>query len=366
MDGVDSVEGRGGEGNMAQMMRAVVKTQPKEGAEVRMVPVPKIGPNEALVQVKATTICGTDVHIYQWNEWADQRIGAGHLPQTMGHEFSGTVVEVGSEVRRVKVGDFVSAETHIPCTHCIQCLTGQMHICQNLKILGVDLNGAFAEYIAVPELVLWKNDPAIPPEFAAAQEPLGNAVYAALVEPVSARTVLIYGDGPAGLFAVGVARVSGAARVYLAGLSPFRLEIGRQMGADAIFDVSKDDVEKQILEDTHGGGVDVVLDMVGRQSVLDQGLKLVRKGGRYSAFGLPDGRLSIDLNNGVIFKGLRLYGINGRLMYETWVQVSNLLASKRLNIQPVLTHKLPLEDFARGFDLLTHDPIQAGKIAFVL
>lgn len=349
---------------MAETMRAVVKTSPRSGAEVRQVPLPKIGPNEALVKVKATTICGTDVHIYQWNEWAQGRIGP-RVPQVMGHEFSGDVVEVGSEVHRVKPGDFVSAETHIPCTHCVQCLTGQMHICSNLKILGVDRDGCFAEYIAVPELVLWRNDPKIPPEAAAAQEPLGNAVYATLVEPVSARSVLIYGDGPAGLFAAGVARASGAARVYLAGLSPYRLQIGKRMGADVILDVSKDKVEEVILDETRGVGVDVVLDMVGRQSVLDQGLKLVRKGGRYSAFGLPDGRLSIDLNNGVIFKGVRLLGINGRIMFETWVQVSNLLASGRLDISPVLTHKMRLEEFNQGFDLLTHDPIQAGKIAFV-
>jgi threonine 3-dehydrogenase len=350
---------------MAETMRAVVKTSPQVGAELQRVPIPRIGPNEALVRVKATTICGTDVHIYQWNEWAQGRIGP-RIPQVMGHEFSGEVVEVGSEVHRVKLGDFVSAETHIPCTHCVQCLTGQMHICSNLKILGVDRHGCFAEYIAVPELVLWRNDPKISPAAAAAQEPLGNAVYATLVEPVAARSVLIFGDGPAGLFATGVARVSGASRVYLAGLSPYRLELGRRMGADVLLDVSKDKVEEIILDETQGVGVDVVLDMVGRQSVLDQGLQLVRKGGRYSAFGLPDNRLSIDLNNGVIFKGVRLLGINGRVMYETWVQVSNFLASGRLDITPVLTHQMPLEDFHRGFDLLTHDPIQAGKIAFVL
>lgn len=350
---------------MAETMRAVVKTSPRAGAELRTVEVPRIGPDEVLVQVKASTICGTDVHIYDWNEWANGRIGP-RIPQTMGHEFSGVVVEAGQACKRIRPGDFVSAETHIPCLGCVPCLTGQMHICSNLKILGVDRNGSFAEYIAVPELVLWKNDPAIPPELAAAQEPLGNAVYATLVEPVAGRTVLIYGDGPAGLFSVGVARVSGASRIYLVGLSPLRLEIGRKMGADVVLDASKDRVEELVLDETHGGGVDVVLDMVGRQSVLDQGLRLVRKGGRYSAFGLPDGRLSIDLNNGVIFKGVRLLGINGRLMFETWVQMSNLLASGKLDITPVITHRLPLEDFARGFDLLTHEPIQAGKIAFML
>jgi len=350
---------------MAELMRAVVKATAKDGAEIRQVPRPQIKPDEALIRVRATTICGTDVHIYQWNEWAQGRIGP-RVPQIMGHEFAGDVVEAGSACKRVKVGDFVSAETHIPCTHCVQCLTGQMHICRNLKILGVDCNGCFAEYIAVPEIVLWRNDPKIPPEYAAAQEPLGNAVYATLVEPVTARSVLIYGDGPAGLFAAGVAHVSGASKVYMVGLSPLRLGIAKQMGADVILDAGKDKVEEIILDDTGGTGVDVVLDMVGRQSVLDQGLKLVRKGGRYSAFGLPDGRLSIDLNNGVIFKGVRLLGINGRVMFETWVQVSNLLASGRLDIAPVITHRMPLEQFAAGFDLLVHEPIQAGKIAFIL
>ncbi len=248
---------------------------------------------------------------------------------------------------------------------CVQCMTGQMHICINLKILGVDRDGCFAEYIAVPAIVVWKNDPAIPPEIAAAQEPLGNAVYATLVEPVTARTVLIFGDGPTGLFAAGVARASGASRVFVVGINEGRLAIARQMGADVVLNGQRDDVRKIVMEQTNGIGADVVLDMVGLQSVLDLGLELVRKGGRFSAFGLPDGRLSIDMNNGVIFKGLRLYGINGRLMYETWLQVSQLLASGRLDIRPVITHKLPLEEFRRGFELLAEVPIKAGKIVLI-
>jgi threonine 3-dehydrogenase len=244
-------------------------------------------------------------------------------------------------------------------------MTGQMHICSNLKILGVDRDGCFAEYIAVPAIVVWKNDPAIPHELAAAQEPLGNAVYATLVEPVTARTVLIFGDGPTGLFAAGVARASGASRVFLVGINEGRLAIARRMGADVVLNGRTDDVRKTVMEQTNGVGADVVLDMVGLQSVLDLGLELVRKGGRFSAFGLPDGRLSIDLNNGVIFKGLRLYGINGRLMYETWLQVSQLLASGRLDIRPVVTHTLPLEEFRRGFELLAEVPIMAGKVVLL-
>jgi threonine 3-dehydrogenase len=348
---------------MAERMKAVVKTRGAAGAELTRVPVPQIQPDEVLIRVKATSICGTDVHIYQWNEWSRSRIKS--LPQVLGHELSGEIVEVGSTVRNLKPGDFVSSETHIPCQRCVQCMMGQMHICSNLKILGVDRDGCFAEFIAVPALVVWKNDPAIPPEVAAAQEPLGNAVYATLVEPVTARTVLIYGDGPTGLFAAGVAKASGAARVFLVGINEARMEIARQMGADVVLDARRDDVSEVVLEETGGIGTDIVLDMVGLQSILDEGLKLVRKGGRYSAFGLPDGRLSIDLNNGVIFKGLRLYGINGRLMYETWLQVSQLLSSGRLDIRPVITHKLPLEDFEQGFALLTEMPIRAGKVVLL-
>jgi threonine 3-dehydrogenase len=348
---------------MAEKMRAVVKRRREAGAEIEEVAIPRILPGEVLIRVKATSICGTDVHIYQWNEWAQSRIRT--IPQTLGHELAGEIVEVGSAVTAWRVGDFVSAETHIPCMHCVQCMTGQMHICSNLQILGVDRDGCFAEYIAVPALVVWKNDRAIPPEVAAAQEPLGNAVYATLVEPVSARTVLIFGDGPTGLFAAGVARASGASLVIVVGINEARMEIASRMGADRVLHAKHDDVRKVVLEATNGIGADVVLDMVGLQSVLDLGLELVRKGGRFSAFGLPDGRLSIDMNNGVIFKGLRLYGINGRLMYETWLQVSQLLASGRLDIRPVITHKLPLEDFRRGFELLAEVPITAGKIVLI-
>lgn len=348
---------------MGEMMKAVRKTQPGPGAQLTKVPIPTIQPDEVLVKVRATTICGTDVHIYQWNEWSQSRIR--NLPQTLGHELAGEVVEVGAMVTTIRTGDLVSCETHIPCGGCVPCMTGQMHICANLKILGVDRDGCFAEYVAVPAVVCWKNDPSIPFEIAAAQEPLGNAVYATLVEPVTARTVLIFGDGPTGLFAAGVARAAGASKVMLVGINEARLDIARKMGADIVLHSMKDDVRSIVRDATSGIGADVVLDMVGVQPVIDLGLELVRKGGRFSAFGLPDGRVSIDLNNGIIFKGLRLYGINGRLMFETWLQVSQLLASGRLDIRPVLTHQLPLEDFDRAFALIAQVPITVGKVVLI-
>lgn len=344
---------------MPEKMRAVVKTKPAPGAELIEVDVPEIGPNDVLVKVKATSICGTDVHIYEWNEWAQSRIP---VPQTLGHEFAGEIVEVGSQVTGLKVGDFISAETHIPCNYCKQCLTGQQHICANLKILGVDCNGCFAEYASIPALVAWKNDPSIPPEFASVQEPLGNAVYCTTVEPVLGKSVLVFGDGPTGLFSTGVARVAGATLIMLVGRHPVRLEIGKKMGADILINGHSDDVEAVVREATGGIGVDVVLDMAGTQVAIDQGFRLVRKGGRYSAFGVASGPVQLDLNNGVVFKGVTIYGINGRLMYDTWFTVANLLRSKRLDISPIVTHKLPLDEFEKGFSLMMTRPKVSGKV----
>lgn len=345
---------------MAEKMKAVVKTERAAGAQYMEVDIPKPAPNEVLVKVKATSICGTDVHIYQWDEWSQGRIK--NIPQTLGHELAGEIVEVGSAVTKGKVGDYISAETHIPCDNCIQCLTGQRHICGHLKILGVDCNGAFAEYIAVPETVIWKNDRSVAPQFACVQEPLGNAVYCTLVEPVVGKSVLIFGDGPTGLFAAGVANVAGAGKVMIVGRHEFRLNIAKKMGADVLIHGHDDDVEAIVMEETNGVGVDVVLDMAGTQVAIDQGFKLVRKGGRYSAFGIASGRVDWDINNGVVFKGVTIYGINGRLMYDTWYQVAGLLSSGRLDISPVVSHILPLESFEEGFSLMMTRPKVSGKV----
>jgi threonine 3-dehydrogenase len=345
---------------MPEKMKAVVKTKRAEGAELIEKSIPKIAPDQVLVKVKATSICGTDVHIFQWDEWSQGRIK--QIPQILGHELAGEIVEVGSAVTKARVGDYVSAETHIPCDHCIQCLTGQRHICGNLKILGVDCDGAFAEYIAVPETVIWKNDRSIPPQFASVQEPLGNAVYCTLVEPVVGKSVLIFGDGPTGLFAAGVAHVAGAAQIMLVGRHPFRLDIAKKMGADVLIHGHEDNVEEKVMDLTHGVGVDVVLDMAGTQVAIDQGFRLVRKGGRYSAFGIASGKVNWDINNGVVFKGVTIYGINGRLMYDTWYQVAGLLRSGKLDISPVVTHMLPLEEYEKGFSLMMTRPKVSGKV----
>ncbi len=341
-------------------MVAVRKTGRTGGAELVELPIPRPGPGEVLVKVRATSICGTDVHIYGWNAWAEHRIR--HVPQTLGHEFAGDVVDVGPDVRQLRVGDYVSAETHIPCLRCQQCLTGQMHICHNLKILGVDCDGCFAEYAIVPEIVAWKNDRSIPASVASVQEPLGNAVYCTLVEPVVGKSVLIFGDGPTGLFAAAVARVAGATDIVLVGREDYRLDIARRVGADMTINGATADVSALVAERTHGLGVDVVLEMSGTQLAVDQGLELVRKGGRFSAFGLASAKLQVDMTDGVIFKGLTVHGISGRRMFETWHIVRNLLASGRLDIQPIITHKMPLRQFGDGFDLMMNLPKMSGKI----
>jgi threonine 3-dehydrogenase len=345
---------------MANTMIALRKTQRARGAELQEIPIPEIKPNEVLIKIQASSLCGTDVHIYEWDQWAQSRIK--NVPYTVGHETTGIVVKKGSMVTRVEEGDAVSVETHIPCMHCKQCITGQMHICQNLKILGVDTNGAFAEYLAVPEIVVWKNDPSVPPEYMSIQEPLGNAVHATLIEPVHGKSVVILGDGPVGLFSAGVARASGATQIFMTGIEPFRLNIGKQMGVDRIINVAKENAIEIVKQETNGVGADVVLEVSGVASAMQDGVKMLRHGGRYCFFGIFKENLVATPLNDIIFNGGRFYGINGRQMFDTWFTVSNLLASKRLDVRPVVTHKLPLSHFAEAFELMTESPKKAGKI----
>ncbi|HDN80031.1 MAG TPA: L-threonine 3-dehydrogenase [Chloroflexi bacterium] len=346
---------------MPEKMRAILKTKPGPGFEMRLVDIPTVGPDEILVKVKATSICGTDVHIYKWDSWAQSRIKP---PLIVGHEFCGEVVEVGKNVKSIKVGDFVSAESHIPDMTCPVCRKGQPHICRNLKIIGVDTNGCFAEYAVIPEICAWKNDPDLDPAIASIQEPLGNAVYTVLAEPIAGQTVAIFGDGPAGLNAIAVARAAGASTIFHIGKHKFRLDIGRKLGADVSINITQEDVDpvKIILEATGGVGVDVVLEMAGSPLSIEQGFAVLRKGGRFSAFGIPSEPVRIDLANAIIFKGARVLGINGRLLWETWYQMTGLLRSGKLDPSPVITHRISLDEFEKGFELLTSKERRVGKV----
>ncbi len=331
-------------------MKAVVKTERKRGAAFMDVPEPEFGKKDILVKVKAAAICGTDLHIYQWNKWAEEKINP---PQIMGHEFAGEVVAVGKEVRRVKVGDFISAETHISCGHCYQCLTGHPEVCENLRILGVSRDGAFAEYIAIPEKIAWKNPENLPVEFAAIQEPLGNAVDTVLAEDVAGKTVAITGVGPIGLLAVGVARVSGATKIIVSDLSEYHLSIAKKMGADVVVNAAETNFKEVVMEETKGLGVDVGLEMSGSERAFNDLLSVMTPSGRVSLLGLfGNDSVSVPLNDNVIFKKLRIYGITGRRIFQTWEIVSRFLSSGRLDVSPVITHKFPLKDFEKGMELM--------------
>jgi threonine 3-dehydrogenase len=350
-------------------MKAVVKVKPERGgAELQDVDVPTIGPDEVLLRVQATSICGTDVHIYEWNPWAQRRIGENRLPQILGHEVAGEVVEAGEFVKNIKKGDYVSSETHIFNPGDLQSLLGQRNVGENMEILGVDRDGVFAEYVMLPERVCWVNDRSIPPEFASVQEPLGNGVYAVLGEDadVAGKSMVIVGDGPTALFATSVARACGVAKIIVVGYSDFNMEIARRMGADYILDIKKTSLEERhrfVLEQTSGYGVDISLEMVGGEVPIKEAFRHLRKGGRLTAFGITaEAQVPIDYNNGIVFKGCQIHGVNGRKVFDTWYRMRGLLASKRLDISPVVTHVMALDDFEKGFEMLLAEPRQAAKI----
>ena len=343
-------------------MQALIKTAAGPGLSLTDWADPTPGPRDAVVKVAATSLCGTDAHIYRWDEWAQQRI---HPPRIIGHELCGHVVEVGREVSLVKVGDYVAAESHLTCGACFQCRTGQAHVCKNYKILGIDRDGSYAQYVALPEGVLWQTASDIPPELACVQEPLGNAVDAALAEDLTGHTVLITGCGPTGLFAAAVARTAGAATIIASDVSDYRLGLAKQVGVDHVLNVRTeppDRVAAAILEMTAGEGVDASLEMSGDPTALHQAFRAVKNGGRVTLFGIPTGPVSFDLPNEMIFKGIRVYGITGRRLFSTWYRLAGLFKAG-LDIRPLVTHSFPLKEFATGFELIQSG--QCGKVVLI-
>ena len=339
-------------------MRALVKVARAPGLELQNVPVPTPGPGEVIVRVAATSLCGTDYHIYRWDEWAQGRI---HPPRIIGHEMCGEVVDLGPDVSSVTIGDYVAAESHLTCGFCFQCRTGNAHVCRNYRILGVDLDGSYAEYVRLPERALWKTSRDIPPELACLQEPLGNAVHAALAEDITGQSVLITGCGPTGLFATAVARTAGAGLLIATDISDYRLGLAKQLGADHVVKAGSD--EANVIERlTDGQGVDVVLEMTGNPTAIHTAFRFVKNGGRVTLFGIPEARVSFDMTNEIIFKGIRVFGITGRKLFQTWYRLTGLFKAG-LNITPVVTHTLPMQRFAEGFDLIAKG--QCGKIVLL-
>jgi len=345
---------------MKATMKAIVKTKPGPGAEICEVDEPEITrPDQIKVRVQATSICGTDYHIYSWDRWSANRVVP---PRIMGHEFAGEVVEVGAQVESLCVGDYVSGESHWVCGHCQQCLMNDRHVCANTRILGVDVNGCFAPYVVVPAASAWKNDRSVPPEIACIQDPLGNAVHATLSGEVIGRTVAVLGCGPIGIFAGAVAKAAGASAVYATDTRNYRLELATKLGADQVINVLEADAEAAILSLTGGKGVDVVLEMSGAPSAIRQAMRICRRGGRVSLMGIPAQPVELDMAEDMIFKGLTIHCIVGRRLYETWDTMRSLLASGRLDVSPAITHILPFEEFSHGMDLMRDGA--CGKVVF--
>jgi len=343
----------------ARTMRALAKTRPEPGAELIQRQVPTPGPGEVLLKMVAASICGTDYHLYSWDKWASEIVKP---PVVLGHELAGVVAETGSGVTRVKEGDLVGVESHIVDWTCAQCRAGNMHLCRNLRVIGAHVDGGFAEYVVVPETNAIESN-GLDPAVVALQEPMGNAVHAAFVEPIEGRTVAVTGCGPIGLCSVGIAKAAGASFVVATDTEPYRLKLAREMGADLALDARDPDTVRQVLEATSGDGVEVVLEMSGAGPALNQALEFITRGGRISLLGIFPEPVTVDLSDMVIQRGIRVHGIYGRRIYDSWERTQALLRSGRFDPTPILTHRFDLADWERGFELIASR--HAGKVVLI-
>ncbi len=336
-------------------MKAIVKSQRARGLSLADVPPPEIGIHDVLVKVIKTGICGTDLHIYNWDSWAAKTIP---VPMVIGHEFVGRIVQVGADVHDFSPGDIVSGEGHVVCGRCRNCLAGRRHLCKDTRGIGVNRPGAFAEYIALPVTNVWVHDPSIPLEVAAIFDPFGNAVHTALAFDVLGEDVLITGAGPIGLMAASVVRHAGARHVVVTDVNPYRLRLAQQMGATTALDVRSESLAECQKRLGMKEGFDVGLEMSGNAQALHQMLANMCHGGKIAMLGIPDKEIAIDWNT-VIFNMLSIRGIYGREMYETWYKMTVMLQSG-LNITPIITHRLPYTDFEQGFSAMLSG--QCGKV----
>jgi threonine 3-dehydrogenase len=339
-------------------VKAIAKVRPEPGVEIVDVDEPEVRRGEVKIRLEAASVCGTDLHIYTWDQWAASRIVP---PRIIGHEFCGTIEAVGEGVDDRKIGDFVSSESHIVCGHCKQCLHNQGHVCVNTKILGVDVDGGFASHVVIPSQNARPTDRSIPKEIACFQDALGNAVHTAMAGPIKGQTVLITGMGPIGLFALSVCKAAGAAKVIVTEVSPYRIGLAEAIGADVILSPNDGDVHARIEKEAPGG-VDATLEMSGHPSSLALAIQSTRPGGRISllgVYGTPN--QTIDMN-AVIFKGIDVQGIVGRRIWQTWDQMTELLKDGKLNLLPVITHKMHYTEFHTAMELMKKG--QAGKVVF--
>jgi threonine 3-dehydrogenase len=336
-------------------MRALVKAKAERGIWLEDIERPSPGHNDVLIRVHRTAICGTDIHIFQWDDWASKTIP---VPLAIGHEFSGEIVAYGSEVRGFENGDRVSAEGHITCSVCRNCRAGRRHLCMNTAGIGVNRPGAFAEYISVPAFNVFKLPDAISDEMASVLDPLGNATHTALSFDLVGEDVLITGAGPIGIMAVAIARYAGARHVVITDVNDYRLQLARKMGASVALNVTRDTLDDTMQDLGMTEGFDIGMEMSGNPLAFRDLLRTMHHGGKVALLGIPPGETAIDWNH-VIFKGLLIKGIYGREMFETWYKMASMLQSG-LDIQPIITHRFALNDFQEAFELMESG--QSGKI----
>lgn len=337
-------------------MKALVKSKPEKGIWMEDVPMPEVGPNNVLIKIKKAAICGTDLHIYKWDEWAQQTI---KTPVTIGHEYMGEVVEVGSEVDRVRVGERVTVEGHISCGFCRNCRRGRQHICDNTIGIGVQRDGGFAEYISVPDKNVLHIDVRIPDEILSIMDPLGNATHTALSFPMLGEDVLITGiGGPIGAMAAAICRFAGARNVIGTDLSKFRREMARKLGATRVIDPTQESIKEAMKHHSMVAGFDIGLECSGSPAAFNDMVNHMYNGGKISLLGLLPQKTQINWNS-IIFKGLTLKGIYGREMYETWYHMEMMLTSG-LDISPVITHRFKADDYQKAFEIMEKG--ECGKI----
>jgi threonine 3-dehydrogenase len=336
-------------------MRALVKARAERGLWLQDVPEPEYGINDVLIRVRRTGICGTDVHIYQWDEWAQQTIP---VPMVIGHEFVGEIAAVGANISDFRVGDLVSGEGHVTCGRCRNCLAGRRHLCAHTSGVGVNRPGAFAEYIALPMTNIWRHHAGVPEEIAAIFDPFGNAVHTALAFPVLGEDVLISGAGPIGLMAIPIVRHAGARFIAVTDLNPFRLDLARRMGATIAVDPRQTPVAQVQKQLGMAEGFDVGLEMSGSHAAFAEVIDNMAHGGRIAVLGLPSKPMETDWRK-IIFNMLTIRGIYGREMYETWYKMSVLITSG-VDISPVITHRFSYKDFEKGFEAMIGG--QTGKV----
>ncbi len=340
---------------MSKKMKALVKAKPEQGLWLEDVDIPKIGQNDVLIKIKKTAICGTDVHIYNWDKWSQQTIP---VPMHIGHEFVGEVAEIGGNVHDFKVGDLVSGEGHIVCGHCRNCLAGRRHLCKDTQGVGVNRVGAFAQYLCIPVTNVWYCDKTIPMDVLACFDPLGNATHTALSFDVLGEDVLITGAGPIGCMAAMIAKHAGARFVVITDVNPYRLKLAKTTGADLVVDVSKDSIEDAQKKLGMKEGFDVAMEMSGNPAALNSILDNMCHGGKIALLGIMPENTEIDWNK-VVFNMFTIKGIYGREMYETWYKMTTMIQSG-LDITPLITHKFHYTEFGKGFEIMRSG--NSGKV----